>query len=885
MSTWDDIQKAIDAGDGELTARLVAALDEPGRRAVAKELPGELKRLRTLTRLGFLEDVHIHALLVAGAGTINGPAAAATWLCRTDLRPRWNIATITTLCRWLCDVTSVRTDEWRADVAHRIAARVQVAEEGGPRWYIAAALVTSAGAAVPVTDGFVVGWAASQIRARTLADDPFLDVLVPKLFEVDGVGAVLSREAVQGAWNMGRERSWSIALVDLARAGRLERTVLLDGCVSRFLRGGTPHTLRWFVQLHDALETTEEEATARVRDYARLLPAAPSIVAELALREVRRVDDLGRLDEPLFEEAAGAVLFRTEKKFVRATLSWLDRTARQRDRVDATLRSVAAVFTSDALDLQERAVRIAVKHASRAGDAVRAQIRDAAEVLPTDLRGTIAAAFGEIATAADPAPEPPGPPPFTPREPPAPIGSPAELVDEYIASVRRETPWRTIERLSGALVEFAYRDLDGTMEALRRAMSDHVPWSLDRDGGSHVYSYTNQQWVELAVCRHVFQQPSLAEDAHRSYLSRDDNAYAYGFWPRMERFLTWRKHEVAFVVGKVPVLLATPTEGSGHVDPDVLVGRLERLEKAGVEPGPADLTQALLRLPRDIDAAVAARAKGLASEAGRAVASWFAEGGLADPDIECRILDQPTHTLPGHRLRFSHHVLAPVETPGHPDVARLCALPEEGWSEEDLRPGGYHLVFWPSVAPSHREIVAAHLVPQLATDEAVDYGCGQGGVLLDLAEADGPTGAATGTILACSLTSRDPRDRADVVEALLAFSGRGHLPAAETGEALGRLAAHGRVVLSRAVKALTSAVDAGAHADVWTTVAAALPHVLPEPGGRAPAGVPDLLALGIRVAETTGARGAIPRVADVAARGGTSRLVKESARLHRTLAT
>ncbi|RKS68961.1 hypothetical protein BZB76_6099 [Actinomadura pelletieri DSM 43383] len=884
MSAWDDVRKALETGDGELTARLVAALDEPGRRAVAKELPGELKRLRAETRLGFLEEAHIHALLVAGAGTINGAAAAATWLCRADLRPRLHIDTITALCRWLCDVTSRHPDEWRADVAHRIAARIQVAEEGGARWHIVAALVTSAGAAVPVTDGFVVGWAASQTRAQTLGDDPFLDALVPKIFEVDGVGAVLSREAVQGAWNMGPEYSWSIALVGLARAGRLERGVLLDGCVNRFLRGGTPHTLRWFVQLHDALETTDDEVVARVRDYARLLPAAPSIVAELALREVRRADDLGRLDEPLFEEAAGAVLFRPEKKFLRAALSWLDRTARQRDRVDATLRTVAAVFSSDVLDLQERAVRIAVKHASRAGDAVRAQIRDAAEVLPADLRATIGAAFGEIATAAEAAPEPPGPPPFTPRESPAPIGSLTELVDEYIASVRREPPWRTVERLLGALVEFAYRDLDGTMEALRQAMSEHVPWFLDRDGGSHLYSYTNQRWVELAVWRHLYQQPTLAGDARNSFLSHEEGE-GHGFWPRMERFLTWRKHEAAFAVGKLPVLLATPTEGSGHVDPDVLVGRLERLERAGLQPGPADLTQALLRLPRDIDASVTARAKGLKSEAGRAVASWLAEGGLADPDVECRVLDQPTHTLPGDKLRFSHHVLAPVEALDHPDVARLCAFPEEGWSEKNLHPGRYHLSFWPSVAPSHREIVAAHLVPQLAVDEAVDYGYGQGAVLLDLAEADGPTGAATGTILACSLTSRDPRERAGVVEALLAFSGRGHLPAAETGAALGQLVVHGRIVLSRAVKALTSAADAGAHADVWTTVAAALPHVLPEPGERAPAGVPDLLALGTRVAETTGARGPIPRVADVAARGGTSRLVKESARLHRTLAT
>ena len=51
------------------------------------------------------------------------------------------------------------------------------------------------------------------------------------------------------------------------------------------------------------------------------------------------------------------------------------------------------------------------------------------------------------------------------------------------------------------------------------------------------------------------------------------------------------------------------------------------------------------------------------------------------------------------------------------------------------------------------------------------------------------------------------------------------------------------------------------------------------------AGAPALLTLATRAAEATGAKGAIPAVADVAARGGSTRLVTEAARLHRALAT
>ncbi|NEA25726.1 DUF6493 family protein, partial [Actinomadura bangladeshensis] len=192
-----------------------------------------------------------------------------------------------------------------------------------------------------------------------------------------------------------------------------------------------------------------------------------------------------------------------------------------------------------------------------------------------------------------------------------------------------------------------------------------------------------------------------------------------------------------------------------------------------------------------------------------------------------------------------------------------------------------HTGHWAAVLPSHRDIVAAHLVPYLAGWE--EYGWNQGALMLGLAEADGPAGAATGTFLAHALANQDQDERARAVEALLVLAARGALPAAETGTALGRLAALGRIPLPRTLKALTAAADAGAHAGVWTILATALPHALPAPGERARSGLPAMITLAARLAETTRAEGAIPEIAEVAARGGTSRLVTESARLHRTL--
>ncbi|QXJ20493.1 hypothetical protein AGRA3207_001217 [Actinomadura graeca] len=882
MSSWDAVRAAIDSGDLGGTARLVAALDPAGRRATATELPALLKTVRAASQWGLVDPRKVEPLLVAGAGAIGGAAAAAAWLGRRDLEVPWRAGRYDDLRAAVQAVTAARPDEWRAEVAHRVAARIRTADavwRDLPLWHMAAALTLSAGAAPPVSDGFVVGWVFGGARVPSLGEDPFLDALVPRLFETDGAGLALALATDTTA----KERDWIGTLVALAEAGRLERATLLDGCVNRFLRGGTAHTLRWFVQLHQELRLTDEESAARARDYVRLLPTAPPGVADLALRETRRADELGRLDGALFEEAISALLFRPEKKLVRATLTWLDRTARPRGRVDATLRAATAVFAAEALDLRERAVRIAVRHGGGAGAQAREEVRAAAADLPAGLRATVAAAFGPIDGAAAAPPVPAGPPPFVPRDLPPPIGSLAELVEEFGPLAHGHETWAAVERFLGALVEHAFVDFAATRDAFARAFGDD-PWAAGADDG-YRRSYAEGRWVLSAVRSLLRPEVPRVAEARAAFVRDRPGGRGTGHATRLDRFLGWRRRETAAAVGVLPVLLATPTEGSGHVDTGVLIRRLERLEEAGLEPGGADLVQAMLRVPRAIDTAAASRAGALRSDAGRAVASWLAAGGLGDPAVDCRILGGTVPASGGRAPRASARILATVDPRGDvpPGIARVCAFPAPGRTDS----GGPHYRTstwsWPAMFPSHREVAAAHLAPCLAgTDE---YEWAQGETVLALAEADGPSGAATGTALALVLGNKHERERADAVEALLALSGRGRLPAAETGAAAGRLAALGRVKATRIARALGAAADAGAHADVWAIIAAALPALLPAPGARAPAGLPDLIALGTRTAELGGARGAIPALEAVASRRGSSRLVQEAAHLHRTLTT
>ncbi|MEV5828606.1 DUF6493 family protein [Spirillospora sp. NPDC052242] len=871
MTAWDDVRAAIDAKDPGRVMALVTKLDDAGRREVADALPGRLRELRAKAEWNVLERGFVEPLLLAGAGTIGGAAAAANWLCRRELEMWAWRRRHTGFDRDLAKVTAARPAEWRADVGRRIADRIRVADDRRESlWRMAATLTLSAGAEAPASDGFVVGWTVLADPSG-LADDPFLDALVPRLFDADGVGGALADDEARLRWDRDRKSTWAEALAGLAAAGRLDRAALIDGCVSRFLRGGSPHDLRFFVRLHDRLDPAGDEAAARVRDHVRLLPSAPSTVADLALRQVRRADDLGRLDAGLFAEAADALAFRPEKKLVRTALAWLDRTARKRDRADATVRAITAVFVAEALDLRERAVKIAVKHAGRVDDATRETVRDAAAGLPADLRAAIAAAYGEVDGGAEPAPVPSGPPPFVPRALPAPIASLTELAEVFAAQRYTMFRWVETERFLAGLVEFAFADPSGTREALR-PLADSLRGA---DGVLHPATDARRFWADHAVRALVEPAPGLITKV------RDQLRHAARTGgPPLQRFLIRRKHELPALVGRVPALLAAPTEGSGHIAPMALVERIERYEAAGADPGRADFVQALLRLPRDEDTDAAVRAKRLTSKAGRTLALALAgPGGLPDPTVECGLVDEPLRTGTGRPLNLPPVGMVTVtstrDVPS--DLADLWEHTAKFTSRQN--PGGTES--WPALLPSHREVAAAHVLPH-QIDE-YEYASGQGATALALAAADGPAGAATATVLAYALGHKDARERADAVEAFLALSARGGLPAAETGTAVGALTRIDRLKPNRAVRSLSEAADAGAHADVWRVIAAALPALLPEPGTRAPSGLPDLVALGTRTAELVRARDAVPGLAEAAARGGSSRLVAEAARLHRVL--
>ncbi|MER6951915.1 hypothetical protein ABT294_48675 [Nonomuraea sp. NPDC000554] len=390
MTLWTEICDLVTRNQVTRLADRLVTLTEEERAELSGRLPGlvkELRRARTEQvraqhpddfeeiaswEVGGLLDELAGALLLTGVGVITGPAAAVTWMTGRDVNRRWaedpNVAQV-------CRVAATRSLEWRRDVAVRLAQRVRrPADRIAP---LAVALLRESGAVPPDHDPLVAAWLA----APSMAGDPLTPVLLPRVFAADGAGRALRDERLEP-----RPTRW------LAAAAReLPRKQMLDGCVSRFLRGGEAQDLRFFVRLHTLLDPTPAESAPRLRDYLRLLPSAPGTVAELAAGQVRGAMPLEHAD---LVEAVDALTFRDEAKLSTTGLRWLDQAIRATPESAADfVTALTTAYAHKSFDVRNRAVELTRKYADLFADHAEA-ILDGVHHLPTDLGAKLAEQFG-----------------------------------------------------------------------------------------------------------------------------------------------------------------------------------------------------------------------------------------------------------------------------------------------------------------------------------------------------------------------------------------------------------------------------------------------------------------------------------------------------------
>ncbi|MFI6290815.1 hypothetical protein ACIBEJ_04480 [Nonomuraea sp. NPDC050790] len=397
MNPWREVLDRIEAGEEEDLARFLNGLNDLGRHAVALRLPGHLaEELRGGLEARWDIEAMAPGYRLAGAACFTGAEQVAAWLNRRELRLPLNAE------RDALRILSVlrrRTVEWRADLAVRLARRLRPQtgrarrrEEGMPGWDLAAALVADTGIEPPDGDAFVVGWVWRLVLRRRwglggVGGDPLLVAMVPRLFRAQGVGAPLSLDERLDLGILAE-------LAVLADEGRVPRATLVEGCAARFLADGPAEEIVPFARLWRLLEPEPDELP--VSDFVRLLPRAPAPLAQLAVEELWRAEEAGLLGDELFAEAVGALAYRREKKFAQAAVRWLARTPRP--RAGAAAGALACVFGVDNPALRERAVRLALTLAPHADDAGRAAIREAAALLPGDLRARVDTAYGAALT-------------------------------------------------------------------------------------------------------------------------------------------------------------------------------------------------------------------------------------------------------------------------------------------------------------------------------------------------------------------------------------------------------------------------------------------------------------------------------------------------------
>jgi hypothetical protein len=782
-------------------------------------------------------------LTVAAAGILPTMAALASWIDRHGWR-----ALVGTTGAWLehdpaalaLGLLLVRDVPWLGKLAARLARARSV--DVRTAWFIGE-LCVHAGVDLPVTDSLALAWGGSRRRARPVDVDAVYGPLLMRLFDIPDAGRFLEVEDDLG---LGRVVATFVA------DGRLDRTDVIDRCVGALQRGGRLRDVRGYLAVYEELRLSLPEVVARLRDYLPLLADGHSVVAGMAQRELFRGDAARRLDLAVFLDACRAVFLRTEKGLVRAQL---DRSRAVLDRapesVDDVLSAVAAVWQHRAPDLQRRALDLIVEYGARASASTRAELVGAADGLPADHRQVaLAAVAGADSSLVTPTAELPDVRPVPARGtfPPG-IDSLADLVAAVTSlevAMRRRAMVDpvTFERVLAGVVDLSYRDRSAFREAFRK--TSVVPSGQD---GEEVRWDLWSDWVtELGALRLALFVAGLPTTATSATAFPDPATGAAGDgWQRLidqvyggtERppMLLLRVREISVGVHHAPrpMLVATPTEATGLLDPEVLLARLNTAANEGWEPWPYDLTQALLRLPPADAGSLAGRAAALGTAAGARLAQWLTDAsGNQVADL--------LPLLAGHRgIGFGFSV-----------TFKLC---------------------WPMVLPAHRELVARQTGRYL-------FHRGAGGRLVRaLAESDGPVGESMVRALVCGCGAVRAVDRTATVDALIMLATRGQLD----GTALGRCVADLVVStdwppLNRLVPCLRGLAGTAAS-QVWDAVTAALPPLLDPATGRPKPGLADLIALGVELALRLRPATEIPYLAEMAARRGSSRQVTEARRL------
>jgi Family of unknown function (DUF6493) len=370
----------------------------------------------------------------------------------------------------------------------------------------------------------------------------------------------------------------------------------------------------------------------------------------------------------------------------------------------------------------------------------------------------------------------------------------------------------------------------------------------------------------------------LRED-HTHKISRFYHGFNEIDRPPMTAFLLRANELIDVLLGKqtVPLLLATPTEPSGAIDPDVLVARLAAYQERGIRPLHHDLQQALMRTADTGSDPLLAALEGLPTLPAPVptLDDYLDQAPAFGTNLMpyARPLHMPSSGRP-EKLRPKrsetgpYWILVPPYNPNNKVV-----FPTMSWE--------HFCDYWPMMLPHHPELLAAHAIPILY-QRANTQGSSGPSIFPQLADTAGVPGPIAHLALVYALAAYRLPDRIAAADSAIALAARGLLRPELLGRAAAELWLRDMIRPNRLLASLQEVEQAGAVTHVFTAAGAAIAVLAATPELR---GLPDLLLLATRCAVSAGISGVeIPGLAELAAVKKPARVAREAGRLVEALA-
>lgn len=636
------------------------------------------------------------------------------------------------------------------------------------------------------------------------------------------------------------EPRWRPALITLAGDGRIDRDRLISANLGALASGFTPYNNRWYLELHDELELTDEERRRHARELTALLRQHDPQVVKMGISEAAA---LGRLRAVAPEDVAHpltATIARLPKAIAREALVLLRGLT---PRPHSASAAAAALIHPDT-DVQADAIEL-LESLTELDQATTDALKAASAMIAATLSDRVRRLVGgqSISAPAESVPEDLAPRirriderwrlaagvdwPDTPVSPdrralpldPDGVIQPTECADEVIDLLTRliedaNDPDEVELALDGLACFGAelYREAGWGPSPLRKRALAIVRQS----GGGE------RRHLERLLANAVLELNEASGDrVHGS-------VYPSARIKHVQELVRARRSER---------LLALPTHRGGLIDARVFAERVRHARETEVSA--FDATVGLLRLVQVHGTEALASLQGI--DGAFAAATRYALGANELPDDQQLLWAAAAHARDPDGTTVTDAAPYPIlfltQNFGRGSFARWMAIA------------------WPTRREAYYGVAASD--PYFDFDDRDDWG--MAGYLPPLLEGDEPVGPMARALLVRSLSAKAATMRLPAIDIVVAAVEEGRIVGPELGDTVARYWHAGSIVPARLAGALTEIARVSRlHADAVRRVieqavtrgvpsqgAYALLELLLEVASRLGTGVTDEVARGI----------------------------------------